>query len=135
MDPVAHRFSTSVQVTRTTAFSLSCELPNMADYGCETGDDGRPTCSQCERTGQKCHRTKDKRSFRVGSSAQYEKKFSKDQVWLNFTKNGRPCHESLSKRSAPKAAHKLRRISFVSLRITYQLDLSSPRVCFGPIGP
>lgn len=86
----AHRIP--AHPTQTLVLSRRCKLPNMADCECEIGDDGRPTCSQCERTGQKCHRTKDKRSFRVGSSAQYEKKFAKDQVWLGFTKNGRLCH-------------------------------------------
>ena len=62
-------------------------LPNMANK--LQGDDNHPKCSQCERTGQQCCRTKGLRKFRDGSSAQYEKQFSKDQVWLGLSKKGR----------------------------------------------
>lgn len=65
------------------------------------GDDNRPKCSQCSRTGQQCCRTKGLRKFRDGSSAQYEKQFSKDQVWIGFSKNGRsPLAATYAARSA-----------------------------------
>ena len=53
------------------------------------GDDSYPKCKQCERLGERCRRGKGKLKFRVGSSAKYDAAFSKDQTWLDQTKNGK----------------------------------------------
>ncbi|KIW70095.1 hypothetical protein PV04_02401 [Phialophora macrospora] len=52
-------------------------------------DDSYPKCKQCERLGEKCRRGKGKLKFRVGSSAKYDAAFSKDQTWLEQTKNAK----------------------------------------------
>lgn len=50
------------------------------------GDDTRPRCRQCERLGEKCHRSGGRLKFRPGSSAKYDTTFGKDQTWLSQTK-------------------------------------------------
>ena len=62
-----------------------CRNAVMTDIS--AGDDNRPKCSQCEKSGANCCRTKAQRKFRDGSSAQYHTQFAKDQVWLGL-KNG-----------------------------------------------
>ncbi|KIX07884.1 uncharacterized protein Z518_02538 [Rhinocladiella mackenziei CBS 650.93] len=52
-------------------------------------DDNHPKCKQCERLGEKCRRGKGKLKFRHGSSARYDATFSKDQTWLEQTKNAK----------------------------------------------
>ncbi|KAH0837510.1 putative arca-like protein [Fonsecaea pedrosoi] len=52
-------------------------------------DDNYPKCKQCERLGERCRRGKGKLKFRVGSSARYDASFSKDQTWLEQTKNAK----------------------------------------------
>ncbi|KAL2432635.1 hypothetical protein ABEF95_014193 [Exophiala dermatitidis] len=52
-------------------------------------DDTFPRCKQCERLGGKCRRAKGKIKFRHGSSARYDATFSKDQPWLEQTKNAK----------------------------------------------
>ncbi|EXJ83518.1 hypothetical protein A1O1_07141 [Capronia coronata CBS 617.96] len=54
-----------------------------------SGDDNYPRCRQCERLGGKCRRAKGKLKFRHGSSARYDATFSKDQTWLEQTKNAK----------------------------------------------
>ncbi|OQV05965.1 Fungal Zn2-Cys6 binuclear cluster domain-containing protein [Cladophialophora immunda] len=52
-------------------------------------DNNFPKCKQCERSGERCRRGNGKLKFRVGSSARYDASFSKDQTWLEQTKNAK----------------------------------------------
>lgn len=51
--------------------------------------DDNPKCKQCERLGGTCRRGKGRLRFRYGSSARYDANFSKDQTWLEQTKNAK----------------------------------------------
>lgn len=95
------------------------------------GDDKRPKCSQCERTGQKCCRTKSQRRFRDGSSAQYEKQFAKDQVWLGFTKNGKSCHRTMTRMFDPCQTPRTHCVSFQLRGGCFEAPLDGGSSCHG----
>ncbi|MCJ1304012.1 hypothetical protein MMC08_006824, partial [Hypocenomyce scalaris] len=57
---------------------------------CQTcrGDEARPICGRCKRSGDECLRAVSKLRFRHGSSARYDSDFADDQIWLSTSGNG-----------------------------------------------
>jgi len=53
------------------------------------GDDSGTTCQRCLKAGQECVRHPRRVKFRHGSTAKYDSEFSRDQIWVNPSANGR----------------------------------------------